>query len=253
MRILYDHQMFSYQKYGGITKYFVELMKNIGVENEFSLSLLFSDNHYLGANHKLFKKYNLLPASNFKGKGRIKEFLALLNHVYSNYYISKGDFDVFHPTFYDSYFLEKLKKPYVITVHDLIEFKFRSTYFKDSPRRGAIEKVIRHADRIISISLNTKNDLLEIFDLDPDKIDVIYHGFNPGDGDVGPNQFGKYILFVGQRSAYKNFDRFVEAIVPLLKKEKDIKLLCVGGEFTVHESSFFSHHGIENQTLAMNV
>ncbi len=32
MKILYDHQMFLKQKYGGITKYFCELMKNLPKE-----------------------------------------------------------------------------------------------------------------------------------------------------------------------------------------------------------------------------
>ena len=54
MRILYDHQIFSIQKYGGISKYFCELMKNLPPETEYNLSLFFSDNQYLKEDYKLF-------------------------------------------------------------------------------------------------------------------------------------------------------------------------------------------------------
>ena len=41
-----------------------------------------------------------------------------------------------------------------------------------------MEKSIKKASRIIAISENTKKDLIEILKISPDKIDVIYHGFN---------------------------------------------------------------------------
>ena len=48
--------MFSLQKYGGITKYFCELMKNLPSEHEFELSVLISENQHLKDNFKVFQK-----------------------------------------------------------------------------------------------------------------------------------------------------------------------------------------------------
>lgn len=68
MRILYDHQIFSTQKYGGVSKYFCEVMKNIVPEHEYDLSLLLSDNQYLKEDRRFFKKKSsLFLRSNLKG------------------------------------------------------------------------------------------------------------------------------------------------------------------------------------------
>jgi glycosyltransferase involved in cell wall biosynthesis len=253
MKILYDHQMFSYQKFGGITKYFVELIKNISPEHQCHLSVLFSENHYLKENHELFKKLNLLPSKDFKGKATAKEMLALLNKKYSRYRIASNNYDLFHPTFYDDYFLENIKKPYVVTVHDLIEFIYQDSFFKDSLNRPYMEKVIGNAHRIIAISEHTKMDLLRIFNLDPGKIDVIYHGFNGISTRKKSNHFGKYLLFVGERGGYKNFTGLVEAVSGLLKKDRAMKLVCVGKPFSTEEIELFQNAGIEEQLFALNV
>lgn len=49
MEVLYDHQIFSSQIYGGISRYFVELMKNFENNDaiEYKLFLKYSNNHYL--------------------------------------------------------------------------------------------------------------------------------------------------------------------------------------------------------------
>jgi len=259
MKILYDHQVYSLLKYGGITRYFCELMKNLPAEYQFTLSLIFSDNYYLHDNKNIFKIIDLLPNKLFKGKHFIRERLYFLNQIYSKHNILLGNFDLFHPTFYDNYFLKLLKKPYIITVHDLNEFIFKDTYYyKHTSLMPQMEKVIRKANRIISISENTKLDIIKYFSIDPEKIDVIYHGFNRRvNTTIGKNKvvdaFGKYILFVGQRIQYKNFNFFAEAISKLLKRESELKLICVGTPFTKEENEFLLKLGILNQTYALNV
>lgn len=253
MKILYDHQMFSYQRFGGITKYFVELIKNMPTESQCHLSVLFSENQYLKENRQLFNSLNVLPANDFKGKATAKEFLASLNKIYSGYRLSSGNYDLFHPTFYDDYFLDKLKRPYVVTVHDLIEFKYQDTFFKDSTNRPLMERVIKNANRIISISETTKADILNTFNLNPKKIDVIYHGFNDSPKVKKTNHLGKYLLYVGDRGSYKNFNFFIEAVSGLLKREKEIKVICVGKPFIAEEVELFQQLDIEQQLCALNV
>ena len=126
MKILYDHQIFSLQKYGGITRYFCELILNLPDEHHYILSLVFSDNHYLKENSSSFKKLDILPDKVFKGKPFIKRNIYSINKLYSQYCLSTKDFDLFHPTYYNRYFLKLLKKPYVLTIHDLIVFKHRN-------------------------------------------------------------------------------------------------------------------------------
>ena len=54
--------------------------------------------------------------------------------------LKKQDFDVFHPTYYEPYFLKYLqKKPYVLTVYDMIHEHFPN-YFKPDDRTRGMEK-----------------------------------------------------------------------------------------------------------------
>lgn len=256
MKILYDYQMFSKQKFGGVTRYFCELMKNFPPEHSYFLSLIFSDNHHLKESRDLFKKLNILPDKNFKGKYFIEKGMYAINRYYSKYCISKNNFDLFHPTYYNNYFFKVLNKPYIITVHDLILFKFQDKFYKSNSEKLEMENVIKNANRIIAISKNTKKDLIEILKINPEKIDVIYHGFNkPNSYKKSKNigGFGKYILFVGRRSLYKNFIFFAKSISKLLKREKEINLVCVGSPFNDQEMDILSKLGILSQTIAMNV
>lgn len=254
MKILFDHQKFSMQKYGGITKYFCELMERIPQNHEFELSVLSSDNYYLKQAGSTFNKPNLLPSQDFKGKNFLKNRIYGINEIYSKYCIKYNEYDLFHPTYYDDYFLKSLKKPFVITVHDLIHFKFQHSYFKDHSVRDQMEKIIKKATRIISISEHTKNDICQIINIQPDKIDVIHHGFNQSETSVrGDNRWGEYILYVGERNYYKNFTYFIEAVQPLLARNKTMKVICVGPALTKEESSILISLGIFDQVVAMHV
>jgi len=233
MKILYDHQMFLKQKYGGITKYFCELMKNLPEGNSYDLSVLFADNQHLKDYN--FKKVNFpLPQNDFRGKGRIKTSFYNINRSYSKFKIFSNSYDIFHPTYYDPYFLRGLKKPYVITVHDLIEFKFRSQYETES-LIPAMTKIISEASRIISISENTKKDLIEMLRIPEEKIDVIYHGYNAPEVRYPQSDLGRYILYVGVRRGYKNFSKLAKAFRELSRQDRDLKLVCAGQPFIREE------------------
>lgn len=244
--------MFSLQKYGGITKYFSELISNIPPQHQYEISLLNSDNHYLNEKLDLFKKKNLLPIREFKGKYTLRKINYSINKYYSKRSLKKNDFDLFHPTFYDTYFFEALKKPYVITVHDLIAFKFEDSLKHFSSIRPQMKLAIEKANRIISVSENTKKDIVDIFNVSSDKIDVIYHGYNIPNYATTANQYGEYILFVGRRENYKNFATFVKAVSEVMHDNRTLKLICVGKPFSKEEIADFTQRNIINRVRAVN-
>jgi glycosyltransferase involved in cell wall biosynthesis len=254
MKVLYDHQMFSLQKYGGVTKYFCELIKNLPQECEYDISFAFSDNHYLKEDQAFFKKrFFSLPSPQFKGKGFLMRQIYLLNQLYSARAISSKKYNLLHPTFYNNYFIDILKTPFIITVHDLTAFKFKETYLRDDPFRSQMEKVVKKANRIIAISENTKKDVIEFFSINPEKIDVVHHGYNKYETATQLNKYGRYILFVGRRDSYKNFKNFVRAISSLMQKDKDLKLICVGAKFNKQEIVDLKDLKILEQAFALAV
>lgn len=251
MKVLYDHQMFSIQKYGGISRYFCELMKNLPLD--FALSVLVSDNYYLQENRGFFGVKNVLPEADFKGKDTLLRLAASLNQRYSEYVLNKNRYDLFHPTFYNDYYFTRLKRPSVITVHDLIEFRYRSDNPRSNAVRPVMERVIKKADRVIAISENTKRDVMEFFGIREEKIDVIYHGYTLPGSLPAEDGFGRYMLFVGHRSGYKNFNACIEALAPLLKREDDLKLICVGQPFSPEEIAVAERLGVKNRIQVTQV
>ena len=77
--------------------------------------------------------------------------------------------------------------------------------------------------------------------------------------DESKNPLGRrYVLFVGYRGWYKNFLRFVRAMRPILEKDNDLCVLCVGGgAFTAEElveiggmSSRYFQRALDDDSLA---
>lgn len=254
-KVLLDHQIFSLQVYGGISRYFANIHQALENTKDYSgrIGVLYSKNHYI--------QDSKAPLQNFLGKSLFssqeKEYK--WNKKYSKHLIKRNNFDVLHPTYYEPYFLKKLKKPYVITVHDMIH-ELMPDYFPGNDL-AAIQKkeVIRSAQKIIAISETTKTDLKSILGIPDDRIEVIYHGFTRKQKTdtierlSAPLLKKEYLLFVGARAGYKNFDRLVNAIAPLLKNRVDLKLICTGGgKFKEGEINLFKKLEISNKIIQIN-
>jgi len=102
MRVLYDHQVFTAQKFGGISRYFFELMKHSNGLFEYDVSGVYSENVYM----KQLGIYKEFPIkTGFKGKYRVVDFFNKLNSIKI---IKQGDYDIIHPTYYGTYMLGKI-------------------------------------------------------------------------------------------------------------------------------------------------
>jgi glycosyltransferase involved in cell wall biosynthesis len=272
MKILYDHQIFSLQRYGGISRYFFELMSAYSKNSNLSyeLGLKYSENAYL-KNSKQFSDIEGMESTkdffkkfDFKGSKYVHSILTqiglanegkVVNRKTSLEFLQKKNFDVFHPTYYDDYFLKYLSnKPFVLTVYDMIHEKNEGIYFNKNDEVLKNKKLLaQRASKIISISKSTKNDLVEIYGIDEDKIEVIHLGSSllldkkrKGLYSFPP----RYILFVGDRHLYKNFIFFVKSVSPLLKKDKDLFIVCIGSKpFDEQEITLLKKLEIEKRVV----
>lgn len=267
MKILFDSQIFDSQKYGGISRYFVELFKYFNKNNIiYELPIKDTRNEYL-KNIEPFSGMDLsrrilFPNINFKLQRLFSKIYDLINPD-SNINRVKGvlkrqDFDIFHPTYYSSYFLKHLKnKPFVLTVHDMIH-EIYPEYFSNKQTIRLKKKLILRANKIIAISENTKKDILRFYNIPEEKIKVIYHG-NSLQSVISkpvnvPELPSKYILFVGARGIYKNFNFFVKSISSILNNDKEMYIVVAGGysgqnAFSKDEQKLFKELHIENQII----
>jgi len=255
MKILYDHQIFNLQRYGGISRYFCELMNEFTKMDDisFEISGTYTDNYYLD-NAPFYETKKFMGNQSFKGKKTAQLFL---NGYISKKKIIKGDYDIFHPTFYSDYYLNsEIDKPMVFTLVDMMDELFQTG--EKRQQNVIINKKLMagRASKILTISESSKNDIVNILHINPEKIDVIYLGFNNSvikswNKDPLPNS---YILFVGNRTWYKNFNLFFKSIIPLLHEIPDLKLICAGGgRFTQDETDEIAKNSLNKKVLQYDV
>ncbi len=258
MKILFDHQVFSWQKMGGISRYFAEIIRGATAAGH---DAFLPENFYSSNTHLeeiLGKKPHEISPRNFKGKTFIQN---MLGRAASRRAILEQKPDVFHPTYFDDYFLQTVEKqrvPFVLTVHDMIHEKFRhgnAGYFSIDKFVVPGKKLLaERAAAIIAVSENTRADLLEIYPkIDPKKVHVVWHG-NSLHPDFGAknrlNLPDEYILFVGSRGGYKNFDGFLAGVEPVLKNHPNLKVVFAGGKFfTKPERKILAEFGIFEKTI----
>jgi mannosyltransferase len=209
-QLLLDSTIFDLQLYGGISRYWYELVSNL-------------------ATRHIDWKITLFPDPNTKNEfGR-----ALAETVMDNPNVqlirsstrSVGRFlcprlsrKSVNALWHSSYYRTPTRSSVsVCTVHDFI-------YERHLPGARAWlhnwnkSPAIRAASELICVSESTRRDLLQFYPhLDTSKCHVVYHGissaFRPPTNQTaeGPRH-APYVMFVGKRVAYKNFALAVRAV-----------------------------------------
>lgn len=259
MKILLDPQIFQQQQYGGISRYYTELFSILSrKDNKVIIPFYCTANVYYQQSDLVTfrqKVYSLYLRFLIKFRIRYKEDTIARNKKYLIKTILKQKFDLFIPTYYNPYFVKDIgSKPFVLTVYDMIHELFPE-YFKNDSLNVVENKkyLMEKATRIIAVSENTKQDIIKIYPhIDNAKIDVVYHGCSIKIKDDKEIEFlpENYILFVGTRANYKNFNYLVTSIAEIFKNSPDLYLICAGGgEFDTEENELISLLKIENQII----
>ena len=272
MQILFDHQAFEMQRFGGVSRSYAELISRLGEKGcDCVIGVRESDNVYLHEKKlasdikPLYFKHDLLFEGKklFKGQrtltrkalglfGERNDFLKV-NRDYCIKLLKKQRFDVFEPTFFDAYFLPYLKdKPFVMTVHDMIPELFPQYFARDDFQIVQKRLLCPLAAHIHVPSLRTKEDLVNILNVSPDKVTVIPHGRSGhiSDDYSNPPIFDfPYLLYVGDRYGYKNYARFVRECSYIIQKYPEIRVVCTGKEFTEIEKMDLIRFGMEKNVI----
>lgn len=266
MKILFDHQIFVTQKVGGISRYFYNLTNALNdfSECDYDFSCLINKNYYFSDNPNLLSiptiNFNLL--NNLIYRNKTTAFLDWISGFNTVEMIKKNDYDVIHVTDHNINYLKNCKttKPIVLTVHDLIPELFPS-YFPDIKQRLESRAFsFKKADFFICISESTQKDLINIYGISKQKTRVIHHGDPSYFNNISSNyqyinefnEKGKYLLYVGDRTAaHKNFYKTIEVVSQVLIENKDIFFLCVGNDFSAAEHEKFRLMGISKKMFSI--
>jgi glycosyltransferase involved in cell wall biosynthesis len=253
LKIAYDPQIFSFQIYGGVSRYVCEIAFSIARSNVVNVKIVapFSVCKYLeSVDESIIAGFK---APSFKP---LKLFFRLCSMAFGHIYLLVLNPKVIHETYFFPYALGPKKSKRVLTVHDMIHEKFsasRSSWDRASKYKAI---AVRRADHIICTSEMTKRDLILLFNVDQEKITVIHHGCsvqNLSSKDLSlidyilPPQF---LLYVGYRQGYKNFKIFLEAYALSHEINCQFEIVCFGGEeLSSEELKTFSQLGIPSERI----
>ncbi|MBK9329823.1 MAG: glycosyltransferase family 4 protein [Sphingobacteriales bacterium] len=256
MKILFDHQVFIWHKRGGVSRYFAELMKQIATMKDVSyeLPLINNQNIHLAENGIKNSFFNRLASHSFIADSKLKQYLDYTDTYNVIRTLKKQQFDVFVPTLYETYFLPYIgNKPFVITIHDMIHELFPEYFGETDLYLKQKKELIKKASKIAVVSENTKTDLLRVYpETNADKIYITgtNHAVKPYTSDVGHKLPSRYILFVGERGGYKNFNFFIKSMSKILAADKELFVLCMGGSaFSKEEITLFQQLTIQKQVV----
>jgi glycosyltransferase involved in cell wall biosynthesis len=257
MNIVYDHQIFTVQKYGGVSRYICEVASRISTFNGQNVKIIagLNINSYLNQyNKKIVKGYSIPILQT----ATISSFLFdSINSKYLISWLKKNSVDVLHHTHYYNFNRRITDKNYktVLTVHDMIYEKFQDTAPNIYPylAKEKLESVER-ADHIICVSENTKKDLIEILKVDEKKVSTIYHGCSFQENKLiiqKPIFKNPYILYVGsRRQKYKNFRGLLEAYASRPNIKNNFYLICFDREkISSDELNLINKLGIEREKI----
>ncbi len=157
--------------------------------------------------------------------------------------LKKEKIDVLHVPHYNIPIFYKGKM--VVTIHDLTHLVYpeflpnKLAYFY---AKFMLWLATKKATKIITVSENTKKDILKFFKVDPNKIEVIYNGVGEEFVKKDKNEIKylykrfnipenkKILMYVGNLKPHKNLERLLEAYSKIDNKEETC-LILVGKAF----------------------
>lgn len=234
LRIGIDGRFWYQTGVGRYIKCLANELGKIDKKNSYVLFVLKKDHSEIKKEIKHLNRIKIVPTSiewhSFKEQ-------ILFPHTISHEQVSLMHFPYFSvPVFY--------KKPFVITIHDLILHHYptgqASTLnplaykVKYIGYRYILRSAVKRASSIITVSQTTKNEIIKHMHVPKEKIHVTYEGVSPFltkemKNNQIPLENETYFLHVGNVYPHKNTDNLLTAYMHFKKNDrKNIKLVFVG-------------------------
>jgi glycosyltransferase involved in cell wall biosynthesis len=236
---MYDHQIFSRQRYGGVSRYFFEVSNRIAALNGDHAEVFspFYVNQYV---EKSSIKSHSFRVEKFPGSSIA---LGFANTVAGSLFVrNRKDVAIFHETYYTRFDYAPKTAKRIITVFDMIHELFPESFSKADMTRHIKRRAVSRADHVICLSESTRSDLMRLLDVPVEKTSVVYlgHSLTEACAKIAPDAGSRkpYLLYVGNRSGYKNFKSLLVAFGNSTLLKKEFSIVCFGGgKFTPDELS----------------
>jgi len=229
LKIGIDARMFSDQ-FTGIGRYNFELTKRLFTRKDINWVIFLNDPQYSEFNFPKNVKKVRVNAGHYSVSEQIK-FLWIL---------WKENCDLVHFTHFNLPLL--YWKKFVVTIHDTtISFypgKKMNTWYRKLGYNLVIRHAVYNSKKIITVSQNTKDDVLKLFRVKDEKITPIWiapaEEFGPVSQKTQESVKKKFklndqfLLYTGNWREHKNLVRLLEAFNQVLETHPDLNLVITG-------------------------
>ncbi len=156
--VVYDYQIFSYQKFGGVSRYFCEIASRIQRQPGWSSRVIapLHFNRYLAESDVSTEGF-YVPAP-FAFIGRVCNSF---NRLATPFLLRNGNADFVHQTYYSATRAVAGTR-LIVTVFDMIHELFPQYFPSDDPVSRLKQRAVEVADHVICISHQTAEDLMRI-------------------------------------------------------------------------------------------
>lgn len=255
MIVSYDSQIWSMQHYGGISRYYYELIRHLaqhdGVQVDLHAGLYISD-YDLRDLGKRCRRFQGLRRPYVPYTGVLARPLnRLLAKVCGD---SRSD--LVHHTYYRLHPDISRSAKRVVTVYDMIQEIFPDMFANNDPTAADKERAVRSADGILAISEQTKQDLVRIYDVHPEKIRVVHlanslvYEVSRQDLPAELRSGDPYLLYVGPRYEYKNYQALAGIYASTRALHRNVRLVLFGGgALSADERAFYDRAGISRERV----
>jgi len=214
----------------------------------YTLNLLnyFKKNSSSAIRFKIFlkeKPLSHLPSSTKYFSYEVVSGKFLWSQIFLPFRLFKKDIDVFFsPAHYGPRFSSI---PLVVTIHDLSYIYYPNEFLKKDLYQliNWTKYTVKKAKKIIAVSNSTKKDLVRVYRTPPEKIEVVYNGFNQYKGIRASalkekNLQEPYILYIGTLQPRKNLINLIRAFYKFNQIFPQFELIIAGKKGWLYEKIF---------------
>lgn len=247
VRIFVDGVVFQNNRQLGIQRYFREIIARIGLTTDVAVWMRYPSSTILPADCKQLGPDLTYVPRRRNIACRLKQAIALRRRR-----LQCAASDVYHSTFFTLPPVEHASQ--VLTVHDMIAEQFPNSLPGAEEQVASKREAIQAARVIIAISLATASDLVAFYPETASRVRVIYHG---ADHLRSSSCFGvsenrtrsdRYVLFVGDRKSYKNFQGLIHAAA-CREWPQGIHLMVIGSPFSEAEQLLLRRLGLAERVI----
>jgi glycosyltransferase involved in cell wall biosynthesis len=256
MKILYDGEIYSIFRHGGVVRYFQHLIAGLpATDTPVLLGNQIPETLPEHPRLEIAVKSHPWVVSPFKP---VRKWL---DRGYCRRKWQEIEPDLIHPTYFNEVARGRYRQrrvPLVLTIYDMIHERFPEQL---DPRGTHSEKkrlAVAQADHLVCISETTRQDLVERFGVPPEKtsvtllgVDELFFSSGSAQADVpAAPDAPPCFVFVGRRDKYKNFNLVLRAFLQLKQSSPagrlPFELQVLGAPFTESETQTIAEYGLQD-------